>query len=112
MMNIEIKEFTEACIAKGANEDSGNVNPKTDRQYYEIISSTYKLLLSNNRLEELLPLLEHENPYVQIWAAGYTLQIPDFGAEETLEDISKLKGVIGFTASITLQEWRKGALHF
>jgi hypothetical protein len=38
------------------------------------------------------------------------LQISNSKAERTLEEIAALKGNVGFCASITLQEWKKGTL--
>jgi len=67
---------------------------------------------SNDRLSELVDLLEHEDPYVRLWAASYTLQIMPTKAEKVLEEISHVKGVMaGFSAKMTLEEWKKGTLN-
>ena len=58
-----------------------------------------------------MTLHDHENPYVRLWAAGYTLSLPNSGAEEVLVALSSIR-VIGFDARMTLQEWRKGNLKF
>ena len=105
-----IGKFVDACIAKGEGEESGNT--KQDRKHYEIIHSSYLRLKEAGRLEELLELLNHENPYVRLWAASYTLQIAPAKAERTLEELSCIRGVpAGFSASITLKEWRAGRLN-
>ncbi len=104
-----IVKFVDACIAKGEGEESGNT--KKDRKHYKIIHSSYLQLKDAGRLEELLNFLNHENPYVRLWAASYTLQIAPVKAEKTLEELSMTKGVMaGFSASITLKEWRAGRL--
>jgi HEAT repeat protein len=86
---------------------------KTGNRHYKIISSVYEFLKDNNRLDELVDLLEHEDPYVRLWASSYVLQIVPEKAEKTLEEISRIKSVMaGFSAKITLDEWHKGTLEF
>ncbi|MCL2360112.1 MAG: DUF2019 domain-containing protein [Candidatus Bathyarchaeota archaeon] len=110
-MNIELEKFANACIAKGRGEESGSI--KADGIYYKRIRSVYDLLKEDNRLHELLELLEHENPYVRSWAAGYTLQIDPAKSEQTLEEVANIKGrMVAFSAEMTLKEWRKGNLKF
>lgn len=109
-MDNELKKFVEACIAKGEAEELGD--SKTGNKQYKVISKVYMALKENNRITELLVLLNHENPYVRLWAAGYTLQILDSRAESVLEELSLLRGLIGFNSKMTLSEWRKGNLKF
>ncbi len=108
-MNREIAEFVRACIAKGEGEESGDT--KHDRKYYNIIRKVYLKLKKEQRLDELLPLLQHESPYARLWAASYTLQIDPVKAEEALERLAATRKLMaGFSVQITLREWRSG--HF
>ena len=108
-MKIELDNFINACIAKGKAEQTGDTD--ADKFHYDVIGSVYNLLKNNNRLTDLVELLEHEDPYVRLWAAYYCLRVTPSKAEETLKTLSKEKGVIvGFSAQITLDEWRKGTL--
>ncbi len=108
-MNRDIAEFVRACIAKGEGEESGDT--KHDRKYYNIIRKVYLKLKKEQRLDELLPLLQHESPYARLWAASYTLQIDPVKAEEALERLAATRKLMaGFSAQITLREWRSG--HF
>ncbi|MCL2086967.1 MAG: DUF2019 domain-containing protein [Oscillospiraceae bacterium] len=110
-MNIEINNFINACVAKGMAEQSGN--SEADKLHFDTITSVYHFLKSNNKLNDLVELFEHENPYVRLWAAYYSLQTTPSKAESTLEKLSKEKGFMaGFSAQITLNEWRKGNLKF
>lgn len=109
-MKSDITEFVNACIAKGEGEESGNT--KHDRKYYNIINKVYLQLKAEQRLDELLELLEHENPYVRLWAATYTLQIDSVKAEKALEKLAAtIKIMAAFNASMTLKEWRAGHLN-
>ena len=111
-MNTKLEKFIETCIAKGEAEESGNLVESKDGEYYETINSIYLYLKENNRLDELFTLHDHENQYVRLWSASYCLQFPNSKAEEVLEELANLKALIGFTATMTLQEWRKGNLKF
>ena len=109
-MNGELERFIEACIAKGNAEESCDFNFAKDKGCYRIISSVYRSLKESNQLDKLLVLLDHENPYVRMWAATYTLQLPSSKAVDVLEVISTSTGTLGFIAETTLLEWRKGSL--
>lgn len=110
-MNTDLNKFVNACTLKGEYEEIGD--SKNGNKQYKIIHSIYLLLKKENRLEELIELLDHENPYVRSWAAGYTLQIFPLRAEKILEELTDIKSKpVGFNAEMTLREWRKGNLKF
>ena len=57
----------------------------------------------------LLPLLEHQNDSVRLWAASNLISKHPREAVKTLEDLAKPKfGYTPSTASTVLSEWRKG----
>ena len=109
-MDADLEKFERACILKGEADELGD--SKKGNKQYKIIHSVYLLFKNNNRLDELLSLLDHENPYVKLWASAYTLHISQSIAEKTLESLSNLKGNIGFCSEMTLREWRNGNLKF
>jgi len=109
-MNIDLEKFSNACIAMGKGQDTGNI--KDDRKHYRIVQSVYFLLKKDNRLDELLELLDHENPHVRFRAAEFALRFEPIKAEQALEKISKTERGVGFVAMMTLSEWRKGNLKF
>lgn len=55
-------------------------------------------------------LLEHENDYVRLKSAYDLLPILTDKAENTLLELAKKKGLLGFEAEMTLQEWKNGNL--
>lgn len=110
-MNTDLYKFASACTLKGEYEEIGD--SKNGNKQYKTINSIYLLLKKENRLDELLELLDHENPYVRSWAAGYILQISPLRAEKTLEELANIKSrPVGFNAEMTLREWKKGNLKF
>ena len=110
IMNDILRKFEEACILKGEADELGN--SKKGNKQYKVIHSAYLSLKKNNRLDELASLLDHENPYVRLWASAYTLQISQAKAEKTLQSLSKIKGNVGFCSEMTLREWENGSLKF
>ena len=110
-MNSDVQKFADACAIKGEYEEIGD--SKNGNKQYKVINSIYLLLKKENRLNELLELLSHDNPYVRSWAASYTLQISPTLAEETLKELANIKGrPVAFNSEMVLREWRKGNLKF
>ena len=107
-MNADIQAYVSACIIKGEADDVGN--SEEGNEQYPIINTIYLSLKSSDRLNELIPLLDHENPHVRTWAACHTLKISRRKAEKTLKSVSRLRGMVGFIAATTLKEWKKGNL--
>ena len=58
----------------------------------------------------LEPLLDNKDVSVRCWAATHFLPLDENRAVATLEFISRMKGAIGFSAEMVLQEWRSGRL--
>ena len=55
-------------------------------------------------------LTQHPDPTVRLWAATHLLQNDPAPASTALLALEQLDGVVGFEASIVLQEWRAGRL--
>jgi len=49
---------------------------------------------------------------VRIWAAAHALEFSPRDGEPVLVAIARLSEPIGFSAEMTLKEWRKGRLEF
>ncbi len=61
----------------------------------------------------LLPLLNDPRPGVRSWAAAHALQFEPSAGEPVLRELAKDRpGLRGFSAEITLREWRAGRLKF
>lgn len=109
-MCVELENFISACIEKGKCEELGD--SKRGNRQYKIIKSSYLALKKSGQLNNMVGLLEHENPYVRLWAASCMLSIIPIKSEDTLKELSILKGKpVAFSAQMTLHEWRKGTLN-
>lgn len=113
-MNQELEKFVNACLKEYEYQSKGD--SRNGNKQGKIIISICVQLKNENRLHELLGLLDHEHPQVRFRAAERTLlSFPD-RAEKVLEDLTILRGIefgqIGFVSQITLREWKKGNLKF
>ena len=108
-MEQDIKKLADLCIEQGKAEALGDY--KRNNMLYLKIEKIYVALKASQRMNELVELYTHENPYVRLTAATYTLTICPQQAEKVLKDLMPIKkSLVGFTAEMTLQEWRKGNL--
>lgn len=111
-MNQELENFVNACLKEYECQSLGD-SKNSNKQWKNIISICIQLK-NENRLNELLVLLDHEHPQVRFRAAEKTLLSFPAKAERVLVELSTLRGLqfgqIGFVSQITLEEWRKGNL--
>ena len=113
-MCVDLENFVNACLKEYEYQSLGD-SKNANKQGRVILSLSIKLN-QENRLHELLSLLDHEHPQVRFRAAERTLlSFPNI-AEKVLVELSKLRGIqfgqIGFVSQITIQEWKKGNLKF
>ena len=113
-MNRELEVFINACLKEYEYQSLGD--SKKGNKQGKIIASICIQLKNENRLHELLDLLEHEHPQVRFRAAEKTLLSFPEKSEKVLMELSALRGLqfgqIGFVSQITLDVWRKGELKF
>ena len=55
-----------------------------------------------------MQLLDHEDDYVRLHAACALLHEKSEDALSTLSDLAEKKSILGFTAKMTISEYRKG----
>lgn len=61
----------------------------------------------------LRELLGHAERGVRLWAASHALEFAPEEAQRVLDNLVLLKGsLVGFSAEMTLREWRAGRLQF
>jgi hypothetical protein len=104
--------YSAAASAHGRATLSGN--PKeANRQFHQLHSAYAELRRRGDTdLRHLEALLDDADPGVRGWAGAHLLLLSPSKAEPTLEELGKMPGLVGFSARITIQEWRKGKLRF
>ncbi len=61
---------------------------------------------------ELLPMLHDPDPGIRLWSAAHTLEFSSKDGEAALELLSARGSLTGFSAKMTLEQWRTGKLRF
>ncbi len=104
-MNTKVEKLIEAAVLYGEALEKGN--PKVANKQSEIIQQIRKDILNSKEfdVQELIPLLSHSNDYVKLVVACSMIKaFPDV-AEQSLRELSSKRGLSGFEAKMTLQEW-------
>ncbi len=112
MMNANewIANYINASINYGKAQEEGN--SKEVNKNANIIQKIRQEIKKdfNAYTKQIESLLMHENDYVRLKAAFDLLTIQSDKAEKVLVELSKKRGLIGFEAEMTLQEWKNGNL--
>lgn len=108
-VNTVILDFVNASINNGIAQEDGNANQAN--KYYRIIEKRKKWLIDHNEIcnTNFLELLNHKNDYVKLHVACTLLHVKN--NEEALNALSYLaekKGILGFSAKMTISEYKKG----
>lgn len=105
-----IEKYVKASIKYGEAQEEGD--SKTVNKQSSIIRKIRAELKQDSEfgLEQLEPLLEHENDYVRLKTAFSLIPLFPVKAENVLIELSSKRGLIGFEAEMTFKEWQKGNL--
>ncbi len=107
-MKITIEDFINAAIMDGELSQLGD--SKQVNKNYKNLESIKSYLLNNSEtfIFDCKKLLSHENNSVKLHAAVTLLPYSSKEAVLTLKNLSSMKGLLGFTATMTLSESKKG----
>lgn len=107
-VNNIISDFENASINNGLAQEDGNANQAN--KYYRLIEKRKKWLIDHDELSNpvFLELLNHDNDYVRLHASCALLHVKNEEAVNTLSELAKKKGIIGFSAEMTISEYEKG----
>ena len=103
-----ISDFVDASIKNGKAQEDGNANQAN--KFYSVIEKRRKWLVEHNELcnIDFLKLLNHENDYVRLHVACTLLHVKSEEAIATLSALAEKKGILGFSAKMTISEYKKG----
>ena len=107
-INNIILDFVDASINNGIAQEDGNANQAN--KYYRVIEKRKKWLVDHDELcnANFLELLNHENDYVRLHVSCALLHVKNEDAVNTLSDLAKKEGILGFSAEMTISEYEKG----
>ena len=105
--------YARSAAAHGRSLDTAD--SKSANRHADVLAAVYRELRARGRDAQLalMPLLNDPDPNVRVWAAGHALEFaPEDGEKVLTEMAAAFKGLIGWSAEMTLKEWRKGTLKF
>ena len=116
MENLTIDEVISLYI-DAADKQYGAIqvgNTRAADKVGGVIATAYRELRQRGVQAQtaLLPLLEHPDPSVRIWAASHTLEFEPEQAEPVLEKLAGEDSLQGFSGDMTLRVWKDGSLRF
>ncbi len=108
MKNITIEDFINAAIMDEELSKLGD-SKQVNKNYKNLESiKSYLINHSETFISDCKKLLYHENNSVKLHAAVALLPHSSKEAISTLKQLSSAQGLLGFTAKITLSEFKKG----
>ena len=110
MENHDLDTYRKAAQEHGAATLVGD--SVAANKAHDVATSMYRRLKEAGRVGELEGELSNPDPSVRLWASMHLLPILGEKSGAVLEKVSEEKSIIGFTAKITLREWRAGKLTF
>jgi hypothetical protein len=104
-----VAEFRAAAIAKGSD---GHLPARQDHALHLEMARAVTVLRSagNPGREALLSLARDPSPEVRAWAAAELLIRGDAEMVPVVEELAGLSGLLGFSASIVLEQYQAGRL--
>lgn len=104
-----VEQFAEAAeksfeaMMKGDSKENNKWVKRQVKAFHQIIE------IGDIARDELLTLLNHENPRVASSAAAFSLKYDTERSIATLEKIAREPGMIGFGAQQALRRWEEGS---
>src|SRR5262245_28941405 len=106
-----VRQYSEAALRHGQATEKGDY--LTANAAHDELASVYRKIreLGANAQRSLLPLLSDADVGIRLWAASHALEFsPDDGVR-VLSELERMpKSFVAFSAKMTLQQWRLGAL--
>ncbi|RZL16784.1 MAG: hypothetical protein EOO62_00190 [Hymenobacter sp.] len=106
----QIAHYRQAALLHGRATSTGAY--QAGNQQYDQLAKVYAALKNQGTAAIALlgSLVQDEDDSVACWSATHLLPYQELQAVATLTRIAATSGILGLTASITLQEWQAGRL--
>jgi hypothetical protein len=107
-----VRLYEDAAIRHGRGTEEGT--PKATNQAANTISAVYRELRrrGGQTRDAILPLLLSDHASVRGWAASHALEFAPERGRAILQNLAKERGLIAFSARMTLKVWNEGTLRF
>ena len=104
-----VEKFAEATEKSFAARLTGNWRENNKWVKRQVQAFQQVIEANNEAREELLTLLNHQNPVIAKSAAVFSLKYATEQSIAILTRISKEPGILGFEAQQALQRWKEGS---
>ncbi len=103
-----LEHYVEAAIehCRGTETGDSDAANAAYERHGELLARFFPV----ERRGQLVPLLEHDNPSVRLFAAVDTYQLDPKRSAQVLETVAREPGLVGFSAEMTLRELKSGRL--
>lgn len=111
MKNI-LQKYIDLIVQWGIAQDEAN-SRKSNKIYDKKRNLYHEIRVNINLyINDLIGLLNNENNYVKSEIAFLLLPYKTEEAKKALEEVSIKRGIVAFTAKMTLKLWNEGKLKF
>jgi HEAT repeat protein len=106
-----VKRYTESSAAHARATEVGD--HVAANLAHDALAEAYRELRRRRAQWVLLPLLEHPDLSVRVWAAAHALEFCPEQGEPVLKRAAEIpRGLVSFSAQMTLRQWHDGKLRF
>jgi hypothetical protein len=108
-VELLVEKYRAASARHGHAIEAGN-HKAANREYDVIVAISKELRARGGEAHRrLLGLLNDPEPGTRCWAASEALGFAPLEAEQVLAELAKVpRSLVGFTAELTLQQWKAG----
>lgn len=112
MTNLQnlINKYIDGAKKYGVAFEVGG-NSRDANKQFDIVENVKEsiLLLGEVGEQAIIDLINHDEPYVRLWAASHCLQLDldEINAMNCLKELAGSRGLLGFWAGQILSEWNK-----
>ena len=107
-----VELYRDAAIQHGEGTEVGNhIAANNSAELIALIYAEIRHRGSDVQMK-LLPLLSDASPAVRLWSASHALEFSPSEGQAALMELSASNKLLGFSAEMTLKEWRAGRLRF
>lgn len=119
MKAVRLKSLSTGQLVERYRELSARHGHATEAGNYKAANRDFDVIVAINKElhargpeahQQLLSLLNDQEPGTRCWAATDVLAFAPQEGERVLAELAKMpKSLVGFTAEMTLQQWKAGA---
>jgi len=108
-----VEEF--GVLSAGHGRDIEGAKPKAANRKFDVLVEIQRELRSRGveAQQQLLQLIDDAEPGTRYWVSSFALEFAPSEGERVLAELAKIpRSLVGFTAKLTLEQWKEGTFKF